>query len=381
MQAEAACTAAWLAVALPATLFICTRAWRRAAYAAFDEEVCVDAGLVMAVAVFAHVAFPVAVALASQDNRFVDILRFPALTAAECEFFVGEAEFFAASHGGWSTARHASYPTTDIAVQDLRFGKALYGSVEDRIFPTIAKWYLPEDASLPSPLRLRDLFIVKYDATVEGRQVALRKHRDGAELSFGVALSRGSTNHTLYAAFDHALQAVSVGEAWTQPSLAVHRARRTTEGKRYVLIGFVNVNLPWYETYWRRWGSISPELREWRRGDALPEGSEAQPEGIEVQPEARQGAWLLAARKAVRGGTLKLLKRRCHSVVKDVRKTGAPWARGLLNFCFALVLLLFVVLAKLFVDLARFFAFGTGPLASDEDEDEDADDRQHRKYR
>jgi hypothetical protein len=44
------------------------------------------------------------------------------LSAAQCDMLVREAEAHAAAHGGWTTGRHKSYPTTDLPVRRLGYG-------------------------------------------------------------------------------------------------------------------------------------------------------------------------------------------------------------------------------------------------------------------
>ena len=91
----------------------------------------------------------------------------------------------AARRGGWLTDRHANYPTTDIAVSSMdNATRRALEAVAAGALPYLRDFYLGGDGG--ATLELRDLFVVKYDGDAQRR---LRRHRDGCELSFGVALA------------------------------------------------------------------------------------------------------------------------------------------------------------------------------------------------
>ena len=116
------------------------------------------------------------------------VLLFPLLYDDEADRLIAEAEAHVAVHG-WSTRRHAFHPTTDIPVAGPDVAPALHAVlrplVDDVVLPTLALHYNFEVVELT----LRDLFLVKYEAGVEGVQDRLRPHRDGCLLSFSILLS------------------------------------------------------------------------------------------------------------------------------------------------------------------------------------------------
>lgn len=238
-------TFAWLAL-VPVSLRSCYRAWRR------DDAV--DAGLVTMAHIFAHICAPFVIVLLAREATLDVVRSRGVLSASEASELVAASEAHALTFGGWATARHASYPTTDVAVESLPVYDKFEAIVEDRVYPLLSKYGVR-----PDELALRDLFVVKYD--IDG-QKSLVKHRDGCELSFGVALTP-SDGQTTFATFDHSLRDVHVGELWAHPSQALHRAKEVTE-PRYVLVGFVRVTGSRH--MWRTWGGWSTALREWRDG-------------------------------------------------------------------------------------------------------------------
>lgn len=204
--------------------------------------------------IFAHICAPLVILLLAREAA-VDVVRWRGvLSASEASELVAASEAHALASGGWATARHASYPTTDVAVESLPVYDKFEAIVEDRVYPLLSAYGVQ-----PHELALRDLFVVKYDAN---GQRSLVKHRDGCELSFGVALTP-SHGQTTFATFDHSLRDVHVGELWAHPSQAVHRAKPVSQ-LRYVLVGFVRVTGSRH--MWRTWGGWSTALREWRDG-------------------------------------------------------------------------------------------------------------------
>ena len=110
----------------------------------------------------------------------------------------------AVASGGWLTARHANYPTTDISAYTIRqnvslpshavdgvdFVQWLNHTVDTTILPMLQKQFdLSQDPAAPPLLSMQDLFIVKYDADNPYAQKHLEIHTDSSQLSFNIALS------------------------------------------------------------------------------------------------------------------------------------------------------------------------------------------------
>ena len=263
MRFEWACTALVAAVAWPYGGLRVVRAWRRVE-GWDDDDALLDAALLTVTACLLAFLSPLPIMVASPDNYYVDVHRVAALLpAAEAAWFVARSEDHAARRGGWLTDRHANYPTTDIAVSsmDNNTRRALE-AVAAGALPYLRDFYLGGDGG--ATLELRDLFVVKYDGDAQRR---LRRHRDGCELSFGVALASSEAKaFTTFPGYGHALADVAVGELWTHPSQALHAANAVAPREhRYVLIGFVRVGPSW-RRWWHGWGLWAPVLREFRDG-------------------------------------------------------------------------------------------------------------------
>lgn len=161
---------------------------------------------------------------------------------AACRWLVGAAD----AHGGWSTARHTSVPTTDLevlAVPALR--DWLLRETREVLFPTLAHLY----GFAPSELRYMDLFLVRYtaDGGADGQR-ALRPHRDRSLLSFNVQLSDprafdgGGTR--IDALGGETIRPRAQGDMVVHSGKLRHAGVPVTRGTRDILVGFVGVNSP-----------------------------------------------------------------------------------------------------------------------------------------
>lgn len=105
------------------------------------------------------------------------------LSAPECQRVIDDSEAHAATHGGWTTARHVAYPTTDLPVADVPSLNAwLRPVIDERLTPLVAA----SMGLVTSVIGFRDLFVARYD---HDKQYRLHPHRDGSTLSFNVLLS------------------------------------------------------------------------------------------------------------------------------------------------------------------------------------------------
>jgi hypothetical protein len=109
------------------------------------------------------------------------------MSARECRRAVAAAEAHAAASGGWGTARHAAYPTVDIAAADIWPGTGygwLGAVLAARLLrPMETRYRLPA-----ASLVIRDLFVAKYQPK---GQPGLGPHEDDSAWSFVVALNQG----------------------------------------------------------------------------------------------------------------------------------------------------------------------------------------------
>ena len=200
-------------------------------------------------------------------NELWAVYVFHLLGEAEAEGLIHLAEQHAEQHG-WSTGRHKHYPTTDIAVtpHTAALHAALSPIVTSTILPTLANHY----AFAASELRIRDLFVVKYEAGAAGVQDRLNPHRDGNLLSFSILLSKptdfdggGLRFHSLGPECDACspsahrmgcprcngvgrltIPHVGRGDLTAHCGKLLHEGAPVVRGRRYVVVGFVIVDSP-----------------------------------------------------------------------------------------------------------------------------------------
>ena len=155
---------------------------------------------------------------------------------------VEKAEAHAAVSGGWTTRRHTRYVTCDLPVSLITgLAAEVFALLEAQLMPAVSGMY-----GLHKPsLSMRDVFVVKYDATEEGSgfQRGLEMHEDGSEFSFNALLSNpadfsggGTRFEGLYGG--EPVQ-VGRGEALVHAGSMRHEGVQITSGQRYVLVGFL----------------------------------------------------------------------------------------------------------------------------------------------
>ena len=143
---------------------------------------------------FVLVAVPLGAVCIGMSNMAINqqpaVVRVaPLLYPNECSLIVAEGEKFAKGHGGWRTARHRRFPTTDLALKDMPdLKRMLWNRLEKTVFPLMAETY-----NVPlEQLAFKDVFLVKY-SSVDGGQTGLPLHKDSGHISFNVALSDRSS--------------------------------------------------------------------------------------------------------------------------------------------------------------------------------------------
>jgi hypothetical protein len=106
------------------------------------------------------------------------------LSPTEANFVIEEAERYASTLSkGWSTDRHAQYPTTDFALETCpSLYSVLFPKVVSQIIPTMSSLFDIDEKDL----EIDDIFVVKYGG---GGQTKLSQHYDNTLLSFSVLFS------------------------------------------------------------------------------------------------------------------------------------------------------------------------------------------------
>jgi hypothetical protein len=172
-------------------------------------------------------------------NRFLQRFIYPKIYCPNvCSWIINECENYAKDNGGWTKKRHKNYPTTDLPVDSV---KSIFGFVFESlklISEKIKKSYgLMDEINID----FSDLFIVKYK---HDDQNFLEIHRDGSFLSFNILLSDPHDFEGGGTYFDDGL--IMKGE---QGDLIVHSSKMKhsglpiTRGTRYLLVGFVNIQI------------------------------------------------------------------------------------------------------------------------------------------
>jgi len=159
----------------------------------------------------------------------------------ELDAVVRECEAVAGDRGGWTTSRHANYPTTDIPLAELPEALEWFrnDALPSVVYPYLARHYAFA-APNPNAFRVVDSFVVKYNATNGQRE--LKPHRDGSVVSFNIALNSLDDYQDGGTWFD-GLGPGSVrsdkGHLLSHASGMLHGGNAITAGVRYILVAFV----------------------------------------------------------------------------------------------------------------------------------------------
>lgn len=151
-----------------------------------------------------------------------------------------ELELTLQDPAGWTKDRHDSYPTTDLNVvedfttDDKQF---LVDIFDARLAPILERLYGVSRDSI----RANDIFLVRYDG--DGQQ-SLSQHTDSSHVSFNILLNDdfkggGTRFHNRAEESYHDVKP-DAGEVIINNALVTHEGLATTEGTRYILVGFIN---------------------------------------------------------------------------------------------------------------------------------------------
>jgi hypothetical protein len=185
------------------------------------------------------------------EPRSVHMLSSPLFDGPFAARIIASAEAHAAGGAGWTTRRHAVYATCDIPVSTITGVSAeVFARLEAALMPAIASMY----GLRKQRLSLRDVFVVKYDATEGGEggggvvagaaaQRGLAMHEDGSDFSFNALLSDpgafdgGGTRFE--GRFGGSAVRVGRGEVLIHAGALRHEGVAITRGRRYLCVGFL----------------------------------------------------------------------------------------------------------------------------------------------
>eukprot|EP01035_Chromulina_nebulosa_P026873 gene26873-35245_t len=107
------------------------------------------------------------------------------LSKNQCLEIILNAEEYASQHGGWTTNRHSSYPTTDLPIEQVLGPlSSLEGIVAEAMVDHLVEvFHLKKDF-----LSVSEMFVAKYEYGPD-KQASLKAHEDGTLFSFILTLN------------------------------------------------------------------------------------------------------------------------------------------------------------------------------------------------
>ena len=172
-------------------------------------------------------------------NRFLQRFSFPKIYSPDmCRYIINECEQYAKHNGGWTTTRHHKYPTTDLPVDKI---PSIFGIILETLKSITSKisisYGLPDDMVID----IKDLFVVKYSHDAQNQ---LEMHKDGSFISFNILLNESSEFDGGGTYFDDGLiSRLEQGDILIHSSRIKHSGLPITAGCRYLLVGFVNIDM------------------------------------------------------------------------------------------------------------------------------------------
>ena len=172
-------------------------------------------------------------------NRFLQRFCYNKIYTPDiCNYIINECEKYATNNGGWTIKRHDNYPTTDLPVEKI---PSIFGLVLETLNTVVKKVKKSFGLHDQMIINVHDLFVVKYKDTEQNH---LKMHHDGSFLSFNVLLSDTSDFEGGGTYFDDGLTSyLEQGDILIHSSRIKHAGLPITKGTRYLLVGFLNMNI------------------------------------------------------------------------------------------------------------------------------------------
>lgn len=173
-------------------------------------------------------------------NRFLQRFHYEKVYTPDiCKYIINESEKYAAANGGWTTKRHNNYPTTDLPVERIPLIFGLILQTMETVVKKVKKSYCLQENMI---INIVDLFVVKYEHSAQNY---LDIHCDGSFFSFNILLSNTSDFEGGGTYFDDGLTLyLEQGDILIHNSKIKHAGLPITKGTRYLLVGFLNLDLP-----------------------------------------------------------------------------------------------------------------------------------------
>ena len=169
------------------------------------------------------------------NQRFIKNKHF---TNDICKWIIYESESYASTHTGWTTNRHNNYPTTDLEIENISsiFSFILISFKETISKEIIKNYSLNEDIY---SFEIVDLFIVKYEMN---NQRSLNIHDDLCCITANILLSDINDFKGGGTYFEDDITVhLNQGDMIIHSGKCKHAGAEITEGKRYVLVFFINI--------------------------------------------------------------------------------------------------------------------------------------------
>jgi hypothetical protein len=190
---------------------------------------------------------------------------------------------------GWTKDRHDTYPTTDlnVVIHFDRDEKAFISKIlHARLSPVLERLYgVPRDA-----IRANDMFVVRYDHDGQNR---LAEHTDSSHISFNVLLNDefegGGTSFLNRKTGDRTVARPRKGDVLLNNAMVTHEGLKTTNGTRYIFVGFLSVDprdpwtgkwkdMSWFVTFFSfPWLTVSLKEQLYLMGFEKPNRGETTP--------------------------------------------------------------------------------------------------------
>lgn len=136
----------------------------------------------------------------------------------------------------WTTARHASYPTTDVPIGEIwELDMLMCDKLQNYIIPEVCKLFNVKFEHL----WLRDMFLVKYEHNAQRK---LNLHRDGSEFSFVLhinPLEQFEGGGTFFSKTNEIVK-LNPGECLIFHGKEQHAGVEVTQGRRLIITGFID---------------------------------------------------------------------------------------------------------------------------------------------
>ena len=164
----------------------------------------------------------------------------PLFTPSECEGLIQAAERYAASIGGWTTARHHAVPTTDIPIHEAPELLSWFkDAMASRLQPMLASQFeMVGKRGGGEKVRVHDAFLVRYTA---GAQAHLPLHTDESMISLTIVLNGAFAGGGTYFADLRRALSPPVGHVIAFDGRALHGGEPIVRGTRYIVAAFLYV--------------------------------------------------------------------------------------------------------------------------------------------